>query len=83
MLSQKVVIQERVFASMTRRTEKLLLDQGLTTGQQVIEQYPQGLLSIHGFGYKSLREVERCFSLGHYMPPRLRSHSIKSQEYKK
>lgn len=56
------------FAVLTRRTARLLLDQGLTAAQQVIDQYPQGLLNIRGFGYKSLREVERCFSLGHYNP---------------
>jgi|JI10StandDraft_1071094.scaffolds.fasta_scaffold1046861_2 hypothetical protein len=70
MPSPPIVTPEHVFARLTPRTTRLLLDQGLTTVQRVIEQYPLGLLDIHGFGYKSLREVERCFSLGHYNPPR-------------
>jgi len=58
------------FAALTPRTAKLLLGQGLTTSQQIIERYPEGLLAIRGFGFKSLREIERCFLPGQHYDPR-------------
>jgi DNA-directed RNA polymerase alpha subunit len=58
------------FADLTTRTARLLVGQGLTTAQQVIELYPEALLAIRGFGYKSLREVERCFLPGQHYDPR-------------
>lgn len=57
------------FEGLTPRTARLLRGQGLTTVQQVIAMYPEPLLDIRNFGYKSLREVERCFLRGkHYLP---------------
>lgn len=61
------------FAELSPRTARLLIGQGLTTIQQVVARYPESLLEIRGFGYKSLREVERCFLPGqHYEPGRAR-----------
>ena len=57
-------------AMLTPRTAKLLLGQGLTTSRQIIERYPEGLLAIRGFGFKSLREIERCFLPGQHYDPR-------------
>ena len=62
------------FAAFTSRTAKLLVGQGLTTAQQVIDRYPEDLLKIKGFGYKSLREVERCFLPGKHYAPRSANH---------
>ena len=55
------------FAPLTQRTARLLLGHGLTTAEDVTALYPLGLLDIRGFGFKSLREIERCFLPGqHY-----------------
>ena len=58
------------FVALTPRTAKLLVGQGLSTVQQVIDCYPETLLEIRGFGYKSLREIERCFLQGQHYDPR-------------
>lgn len=57
------------FAALTRRTARLLIGYGLTTAQQAIALYPESLLAIRGFGYKSLRDVERCFLPGRHYDP--------------
>ena len=57
------------FVVLTPRTAKLLVGQGLSTVQQVIDSYPETLLEIRGFGYKSLREIERCFLPGQHYDP--------------
>ncbi len=62
------------FAALTPRTAKLLVGQGLSTAQQVIDRYPEALLAIRGFGYKSLREIERCYLPGRHYDPMNASH---------
>ncbi len=62
------------FAAFTLRTAKLLVGEGLTTAQQVVDRYPEDLLNIKGFGCKSLREVERCFLPGKHYAPRSANH---------
>ena len=58
------------FAPLSQRTARLLLAQGLTTVEDVTALYPLALLEIRGFGFKSLREIERCFLPGRYYDPR-------------
>jgi len=49
------------FDKLSWRTACLLKTHGLTTAQKVIDLYPHGLLNIHNFGSKSLREIEVAF----------------------
>ena len=55
------------FGMLSPRTARLLRGQGLTRVDQVTALYPEALLDIRGFGFKSLREVEKHFLPGqHY-----------------
>ena len=53
------------FERILPNTARILKLSGLNTVQQVVEQYfAQELLTIHGFGFKALRDVEKHFVPG-------------------
>lgn len=60
------------FGMLSPRTARLLQGQGLTRVDQVATLYPEALLDIRGFGFKSLREVEKHFLPGQHYDPRTR-----------
>ena len=49
------------FDRVTLVTARKLRSNGLTTVQQVLDLYPEGLLRMRHFGRKSLHDVERHF----------------------
>lgn len=54
------------FERILPNTARILKLSGLNTVQQVVEQYfAQELLTIHGFGFKALRDVEKNFVPGY------------------
>ena len=63
---------EYPFGMLSPRTARLLQGQGLTRVDQVATLYPEALLNIRGFGFKSLREVEKHFLPGQRYDPRMR-----------
>ena len=54
------------FKKILPTTARILKLSGLNTVQQVVERYfAQELLTIHGFGFKALRDVEKHFVPGY------------------
>lgn len=54
------------FERIPPHTARILKLSGLNTVQQVVERYfAQDLLTIHGFGFKALRDVEQHFVPGY------------------
>ena len=54
------------FERILPNTARILKLSGLSTVEQVVERYfPQELLTIHGFGTKALRDVEKHFVPGY------------------
>ena len=58
---QKLAESTDPFDKLSWRAARLLKAHGLTTAQKIIDMYPHGLLNIHNFGSKSLREIEMVF----------------------
>lgn len=57
--------------TLSTRAHNALARFGITTVEQVVEAYPEGLLKIPGFGRASLRDVEAAlFPWQRYTPPR-------------
>ena len=54
------------FERILPHTARILKLSGLATAQQVVDRYfAQDLLTIHGFGFKALRDVEQHFVPGY------------------
>ncbi len=70
------------FDKLSYRVQRLLSDHGVTEVDEIIRLYPEGLLSLRGFGFKALREVEALWFEGTYYDPyglrRLRSISAQA-----
>jgi len=57
------------FDKLSSRVKRTLLAHGVTEVDRIIGLYPEGLLSLRGFGFKALREVEALWFPGVYYDP--------------
>lgn len=64
---------KRSIDQLNDRVVRVLKTHGVTEVEEVLALYPEGLLRLHGFGFKALRNVESEFLYGEYYDPYERS----------